>query len=334
MKSYIFVLILLVFQTHLSYANYIDTRDLSDESRKIQRLLGKIDALKITPQQNNSPSGAQVAALTMITTGLAIAAVSSPYYHSPSYYHRSSYNRRSSYYAPRSSYHRRNTAGSIIGATVATAGIIGAIAASAEQDNRERSYIAQERAQKEVNTIISNLVVTDTDYMSEDKELLNTYSIKIDKNILEINRILSNEILLIEDRKKQEVQEFSDKTNKLQTELTDLQAAAQEQLVDNIDKISDPSISKEAIKELKKLNKTIKSESKKKVKTLEKQLEEEEENFNESFEEKQEKYQEQILELEYTRVDRIVVEAESMKEPKAKLFQKYISLYINKLSAY
>lgn len=338
MHFFIKSLLLSIFSLSIIHANYIDARDMSRESQKIQRLLGTLDALKINPPRNSSPNGAQIAMLSLATSGLALATISS--YSHPVYSYRSrsrssySYNRRSNYRRRYNRYSHRNNAGVVIGATMATVGLVGVIASAAAQDNENRAYQEQERVTKEINSIISNLVITDEDYIREDNDIEEILVVNIETDIIEIDNIISNEINDILLKEEYYVQNFIELTNTLSSDLITFKTVSQQLIIENIQKMSEDNVSKSAIKELKALNKEIKSQIKQKVKATKKQLKKDIKIFDQQYEIIKEQNQDLIAELEVAQSNRILAKVDSIKDAKKELFQKYINSYINKLAVY
>ena len=312
------------------HANYIDTRDITAESLRIQRLLGKLDTFKIVSQQQSASSDTrtQLAMLSMITSGLMLTA-SSSYYRVP---YRTSYN----HYSHRR--RQRNRVGVSIGTTMATAGLIGMIAASASDNVKnqavEQQVAEQEKIQKEINTIISNLVSTDTDYLTEELTLNNTLSKSVDKNIKDINRRIENDIFLLKNKVQQKEDSFIKLSNDIIVYIEKLNSNTIKMREQNIKKIANSNTSKIAIKELKKFNKEIQKIATKKEKQLYSQLKEEKKKFEKTFPNYQEKIITQINLLEKNKNANILIEVENAEKKTYDLFQKYITMYIKKLSIY
>ncbi|MDK2818362.1 MAG: hypothetical protein KFW21_02800 [Spirochaetota bacterium] len=311
------------------HANYINTRDITVESLKIQRLLGKLDTFKIISKQQSTSSdtSTQLAMLSMITSGLMLTA-SSSYYRVP---YRTSYN----HYSHR---RQRNRVGVSIGTTMATAGLIGMIAASASDNVKnqavEQQVAEQEKIQKEINTIISNLVSTDTDYLTEELTLNNTLSKSVDKNIKDINRRIENDIFLLKNKVQQKEDDFIKLSNDIIVYIEKLNSNTIKMREQNIKKIANSNTSKIVIKELKKLNKEIKKITTKKEKQLYSQLKEEKKKFEKTFPNYQEEIVTQINLLEKNKNTNILIEVENAEKKTYDLFQKYITMYIKKLSIY
>ncbi len=331
------------------FAAYIDTRDITAESLKIQRLLGRLDASKIIPAQQRSSSvtGTQVAMLTMMTSGLMITAASSSRYYRPSYYrpsYRPSYHRpsyRPSYHDKRyrpSYYRERDDVGTAVGATMAAVGLIGMIASSAAADAKNQAIqdqaIEQKKIQTEINTIISNLVSTDTDYLAEETDLHNNLASSVDKNIKQIDAIVSKDITILSNQIQQKQDDHTTLTNKIMTTIDTLKTDSLKIREQNITKMGDPDISKREIKELKALNKEYQKLNKKKEKELKAQLKDTNKVFDKEFPDYQEEILEQIDLLNDNKHSRILTEIEDAEKKSYDLFQKYIALYINKVSAY
>ena len=324
------------------FAAYIDTRDVTAEALKVQRLLGRLDASKIVPaqQRTSSVTGTQVAMLTMMTSGLMLTAASSSRYYRPSYYrpsYRPSYH-RPSYYDKRYYHNQRNDVGTAIGATMAAAGIIGLIASSAAADAKnqaaENQAIEQKKIQTEINSIISNLVSTDTDYLTEETVLHNNLSTAVDNNIKRINTLVNNDITILSNQIQQKQDDYTTLTNKIITTIDTLKSGSLTIREQNITKMGDPNISKLEIKELKSLNKEVKKINAKKEKELKAQLKDTNKAFDKEFPDYQEELLEQIYLLNDNKHSRILAEVENAEKRSYELFQKYTALYINKLSAY
>ena len=326
------------------FAAHIDTRDITAESLKVQRLLGRLDASKILPAQQRSSSmnGSQVAMLSMMTSGLMLTTASSSRYYRSSYYRPSYY--RPSYGRPsyhdkryRPSYHN-NDAATAIGTTMAVAGIIGMIAASAAEEAQHQAEIeqiaTQEKIQKEVNTIISNLVSTDTDYLAEETDLHNNLASSVDKNIKQIDAIVSKDVAILSNQIQQKKDEHNTLTNKITKTIDTLKNDSFKIREQNITKMGDPNMSKREIKELKALNKEYQKLNTKKEKELKAQLKTLNKDFDKEFPNYQEEILGQIDLLNDNKHSRILAEVENAEKRSYDLFQKYTALYINKLSAY
>ena len=333
------------------FAAYIDTRDITAESLKVQRLLGQLDASKILPAQkrSSSVSGTQVAMLSMMTSGLMLTTATSSRYYRPTYrpYYRPSY--RPSYHRPsygRPSYHDKryrpsyhnNDAAAVIGTTMAVAGIIGMIAASAAEEAQNKAVLEQvaatEKIQKEVNTIISNLVSTDTDYLAEETDLHNNLSTTVDNNIKQIDAIINKDIGILSNQIQQKQDEHNTLTNKITKTIDTLKNDSFKIREQNITKMGDPNMSKREIKELKALNKEYQKLNTKKEKELKAQLKALNKMFDKEFPNYQEEILGQIDLLNDNKHSRILAEVENAEKRSYDLFQKYTALYINKLSAY
>ena len=340
------------------FAAYIDTRDITAETLKIQRLLGQLDASKIIPtqQRSSSATGTQVAMLSMITSGLMLTTATSSRYYRPAYrpyyrpsyrpsYHRPSYStsHRPSYHDKRyrpsygDSYHNNDVA-TAIGTTMAVAGIIGMIAASAAEEAQHQAEIeriaTQEKIQKEVNTIISNLVSTDTDYLAEETDLHNNLASSVDNNIKRIDTIVSKDITILSNQIQQKQDDHTTLTNKIMTTIDTLKNDSLKIREQNITKMGDSNISKREIKELKALNKEYQKLSTKKEKELKAELKALNKAFDKEFPDYQEEILGQIDLLNDNKHSRILAEVENAEKKSYNLFQKYTALYINKLSAY
>ena len=326
------------------FAAHIDTRDITAESLKVQRLLGRLDASKILPAQQRSSSmnGSQVAMLSMMTSGLMLTTASSSRYYRSSYYrpsyHRPSYGRPSYHdkrYRP--SYHN-NDAATAIGTTMAVAGIIGMIAASAAEEAQNKAALeqvsTQEKIQKEVNSIISNLVSTDTDYLAEETDLHNNLSTTVDNNIKQIDSIINKDITILSNQIQQKQDEHNTLTNKITKTIDNLKNDSFKIREQNITKMGDPNMSKREIKELKALNKEYQKLNTKKEKELKAQLKALNKMFDKEFPDYQEEILGQIDLLNDNKHSRILAEVENAEKRNYDLFQKYTALYINKLSAY
>ena len=333
------------------FAAYIDTRDITAESLKVQRLLGQLDASKILPAQkrSSSVSGTQVAMLSMMTSGLMLTTATSSRYYRPTYrpYYRPSY--RPSYHRPsygRPSYHDKryrpsyhnNDVATAIGTTMAVAGIIGMIAASAAEEAQHQAALeqvaTQEKIQKEVNTIISNLVSTDTDYLAEETDLHNNLASSVDKNIKQIDTIVSKDIGILSNQIQQKQDEHNTWTNKITKTIDTLKNDSFKIREQNITKMGDPNMSKREIKELKALNKEYQKLNTKKEKELKAELKALNKDFDKEFPNYQEEILGQIDLLNDNKHSRILAEVENAEKRSYDLFQKYTALYINKLSAY
>ena len=328
------------------FAAYIDTRDITAETIKVQRLLGRLDASKILPAQQRSSSvnGTQVAMLSMMTSGLMLTAASSSRYYRPSYYrpsYRSSYHRPSyhpSYHDKRYRPYHRNDVGTAIGATVATAGLIGLIASSAVADAQNQAELervaAQEKIQTEINSIISNLVSTDTDYIAEETDLHNNLTASVDNNIKRIDALVNSDISILSNRIQQKQDDHNILTNKITKAIDTLKNDSFKIREQNITKMGDANISKQEIKELKSLNKEYQKLNTKKEKELKAQLKVTNKTFDKEFPDYQEEVLGQIDLLNDNKHSRILAEVENAEKRSYELFQKYTALYINKLSAY
>ena len=333
------------------FAAYIDTRDITAESLKVQRLLGQLDASKILPAQkrSSSVSGTQVAMLSMMTSGLMLTTATSSRYYRPTYrpYYRPSY--RPSYHRPsygRPSYHDKryrpsyhnNDVATAIGTTMAVAGIIGMIAASAAEEAQHQAALeqvaTQEKIQKEVNTIISNLVSTDTDYLAEETDLHNNLASSVDKNIKQIDTIVSKDIGILSNQIQQKQDEHNTWTNKITKTIDTLKNDSFKIREQNITKMSNPNMSTREIKELKALNKEYQKLNTKKEKELKAELKALNKDFDKEFPNYQEEILGQIDLLNDNKHSRILAEVENAEKRSYDLFQKYTALYINKLSAY
>lgn len=326
-----------------NYSAYIDTRDLTGEALKIQRLLGRLDAMKISPpadQRPSGPNGAQIAMLTMMTSGLAIATASSysyshynRYYRARPYYHNKPY-----YHKPRGVYYSRNNAGVAVGATMATMGLIGlAASAAAEeaQEKQQQAYQAKLKTiEKDINTIISNLVATDEDYFQEDTQLNQNIATTTDQNIIAISELTSKDILILSNNQAKILADFVDLTNDITTKKYTIEQEINKIQQDNILKMSDPELNKESIKALKALNKELSKQHKKRQKELSAQLKSEIKKFNKTYPSIQEETAENIAILTENRDDSILSEVSRAQNQKEELFQKYIQLYISKLAVY
>ncbi|MGL4367934.1 MAG: hypothetical protein ACRCTQ_06640 [Brevinemataceae bacterium] len=156
MKHWILVLFLLVpLKTN---GAYIDTRDLTPEIKKVQRLIGSKSSM------GNAHSAQAISATVLsLGVGLAIAEAFSPSY--DVYY--SSHYRRRPYHRPYRSYYTVHKRSSIGGALLA-AGVAAAAASTAQAHNIQQENSSIE---KQIVTIIDNLVQTDQDYIKEFKEL-------------------------------------------------------------------------------------------------------------------------------------------------------------------
>ncbi|MGL5956828.1 MAG: hypothetical protein ACRC0X_09595, partial [Brevinema sp.] len=270
--------VLFIFFIGLStphYSAYIDTRDMAQESARVQRLLGQLDILKITPsKQYTGPNGTQIAMLTMMTTGLALSASSSYRY---SYQYNHYYHRPSRYYG-----RRHNPAATTVGATLAAIGLVGLIGATVADETRQQAELLQQNQYKkietEVNTIISNLVATDIDFIRENKDLETELTESVDYAILEISRITSNDIQTIKQQEQKIYDDFTKNTNNLTKNIEDLEKNTAEAISYNISQMS-----RTTTKELKKLNKTLNKQLKNKQKEYKKTLKQETKTFKKNL---------------------------------------------------
>ncbi len=334
-----YLIFLMLFSSIATHSAYIDTRDMSTESARIQRALGQLDALNISPSRNSPSMGSpKVAMLAMMTMGLAVATTSSSYrrygyappvktYHKPYYYHR-----------PRVPKTRSDKNAEIVGATMITLGAIALAAAeAAEQEKQQREELLEKQRQEtlqkleiEINSIISNLVSTDTDFISDNKTLDEELSYTADKSILEIAKTTSNKIQLLLDHQEKMRTDFVDSTNRIASELFEFEKHITEGITYNIH-MMDGSVKD---RELKNLNKTLENNMIAKQKDAKKQTDKLIKDFNRDFPKTQEKDNLTIEKLKESQNESILKEVENIATKKSELFQIYIDKYIQKLAAY
>ncbi len=335
-----YLIFLMLFSSIATHSAYIDTRDMSTESARIQRALGQLDALNISPTRNSpSMSSSKVAMLAMMTMGLAVATTSSSYrrygyappvktYHKPYYYHR-----------PRvSTKTKANKKAEVVGATMMTIGAIALAAVeSAEQEKQQREELLEKQRQEtlqklelEINSIISNLVSTDVDFRDDDKALDEELSYTADKSILEIAKTTSNKIQLLLDHQEKMRADFIDSTNRIASELFEFEKYTTEGITYNIH-MMDGSVKD---KELKNLNKNLENNMIAKQKDAKKQTDKLVKDFNRDFPKLQEKDDLTIEKLKESQNESILKEVENIATKKSELFQIYIDKYIQKLAAY
>lgn len=330
------ILFVLCF-TSSSFAAYIDTRNMHNETIRIQRLLGKLDAMKIAPQSNQKgTSGTQLAMLTLMTTGLAMATISSVdrvyyddyYYGVPRPY--PGYRPR-----PRYRYDYDDDALAVAGAVTATAGLIGLIGSEIAEKKRQETQKAElDKIQEEINSIISNLVSTDQDFTQDFSQLQHTLKQKVEKDILAISKLMTNELSTINKGLEQKQKEFITLTNKLTTDIKHQEKLTYEAISYHITKIGDSTTSKDSIKELKLLNKNLEKRYKKEYKEYQKNLAREIKSFNKLTTTLSEQQEIQKQNIQATYNQQILKTIEGADQKKIDLFQKYITQYIQKLSVY
>ncbi len=330
-----YLIFLMLFSSIATHSAYIDTRDMSSESARIQRLLGQLDALNISTTQRSSSSsdGTKIAMLTLMTTGLAVSVASSSSYRRYGYAPPvRTYNKPYYYRRPRPS--RGNDAAAAIGTTMAVAGAVGLIASEiAEEQARKEEEARQESLQKielEINTIISNLVSTDTDFISDSKILDEKLSYTADKNILEIAATTSNTIQALVDKETKMNSDFVHSTNSISTELFEYEKHTTEAISYNIHMMDGSSKDNE----LKRLNSTLEKNMQTKQKDAKKELDRLVKDYNRNFPKLQANNKPVIAKLKDTQNTSILKEVENIATQKSKLFQIYIDQYIRKLSAY
>ncbi|MGL4677046.1 MAG: hypothetical protein ACRCWI_05210 [Brevinema sp.] len=317
-----FLLIFIIGLTSPHYSNYIDIRDMTQESARIQRLLGQLDVLKISEyQQQYNDNITQLTMLSMITTGLALS--SSQYYRYP-YQSRSYYSRR---------YRPSTTA---LGSTLTTIGVLGLISSSIAEENRQQTQRLRQsqltKIETEINNIISNLITSDSDFIRENKNLEIELTRSVSNNILEITQITSNDIQILKQQEQKLSDDFVKNTNMLTRYINNLEKNTTERIVQNITQMSQNS-SRVTIKELKMLNKSFKKQLKDQQKEYKKNLKKEIKSFHKLFFKVQKDNKKNITKIEDAKNNRILNELTSAQNNKSALFQKYITLYINKLVA-
>ncbi len=326
-------LLLLLFMVSPMYSSYIDTRDMTSESLRVQRLLIQLDSLKITPTQTTTGiNGTKIAMLSMMTAGLAVTASSGRYYG-----YRPPVVAKPYHYKPPVRPHRHhNKKAAAIGTTLAVMGAIG-LAASEAAEERERQVELQRQAtlqkiETELNIIISNLVSTDIDFIEEDETLNTELSKGVDRNILEIARITSNDIAIIINKQKTYSNDFVTSTNNLTMEKSQLETQTMETIQKNIDKMNNSS--KITVKELQNVNKVLTKQLKTKQKEFDNKIKKEVKHFNDNYHFIQEQTQSIVSQLQQQQNDNILKEVEIATNKRSKLFQTYINRYIHKLAAY
>lgn len=316
MKFFVFLSVLFLVLPKQIYPAYIDTRDLTPEIKKVQRLIGSK-----RNQYGVNSAAAISAAVLAVGAGIAIAGAYTPTYHyRPHHHYRQDKRYRRYYHRPYSS------AASALGGTLALIGVANAInsAAQAEAINNDNNSIEEQIAE-----ILKNLVYTDQDYVKEIKELnikLSNQEIVISNQLdqrteKKLNKLYapSNQMELDYEQKisnidtKYDIYKFEKSIQSLSNQLLGFEPTimSRKEIQADIKFLlkAMKKTKKEIAKETKILNKNIKKERKFYAKTLSKPI-------NEVLQNQEQEYN-------------LFIE-KSSKEVN-NLFQRYYSLYHNRI---
>lgn len=180
------------------HSRYIDQRDLTEYVKKVHQLVGAKETLK----KQDASAGLAIGSVLALT-GVGLAASAPDYFYHYDYYYPNYY-------------YNQNTTGNALIAAGSAIAIASAVNSSSSEDKVKK-------VEEQVFEIIKNLVYTDLDFLSEQKQLNIELSNQKIIQVAQINKELNSKLQEITMRSNSLEEEYQNKINSLENRFQTIQ---------------------------------------------------------------------------------------------------------------